>query len=132
MKYAKKKGYDFPYLYDESQKVVSEFGLATKEFFSFKSIDGKVLDGYMLKPNNFDATKKYPVYMFAYNGPGANECNNQWETFDIWWHSLLNQQGYMIVCVDGRGTYGRGREFKHSTYLQLGKLETLDQIDAAK
>lgn len=109
-----------------------EFNLSKKEFFTFKNSDGVELNGWMMKPQNFDANKKYPVYMFAYNGPGSNECNNAWETFDFWWHSLLNQEGYMVVCVDGRGTLGRGREFKHSTYLQLGKLETLDQIDAAK
>ncbi len=111
---------------------MKEYKLSTKEFFTFKNTDGVELNGWMMKPQNFDPTKKYPVYMFAYNGPGSNECNNAWETFDFWWHSLLNQEGYIVVCVDGRGTLGRGREFKHCTYLQLGKLETLDQIDAAK
>ena len=111
---------------------MGEYSLSKKEFFTFKNADGVELNGWMMKPQNFDASKKYPVYMFAYGGPGANECNNAWETFDFWWHSLLNQEGYMVVCVDGRGTLGRGREFKHSTYMQLGKLETLDQIDAAK
>lgn len=109
-----------------------EYQLSKKEFFTFKNTEGVELNGWMMKPHNFDPSKKYPVYMFAYNGPGSNECNNGWETFDYWWHSLLNQEGYMVVCVDGRGTLGRGREFKHCTYLQLGKLETLDQIDAAK
>lgn len=111
---------------------MKEFNLSKKEFFTFKNSDGVELNGWMMKPQNFDPNKKYPVYMFAYNGPGSNECNNAWETFDFWWHSLLNQEGYMVVCVDGRGTLGRGREFKHSTYLQLGKLETIDQIEAAK
>ncbi len=111
---------------------MKNYNLSKKEFFTFKNTDGIELNGWIMKPQNFDANKKYPVYMFAYNGPGSNECNNAWETFDFWWHSLLNQEGYMVVCVDGRGTLGRGREFKHSTYLQLGKLETLDQIDVAK
>lgn len=111
---------------------MKDYALSKKEFFTFKNTDGVELNGWMMKPHNFDPNKKYPVYMFAYNGPGSNECNNAWETFDFWWHSLLNQEGYMVVCVDGRGTLGRGREFKHCTYLQLGKLETLDQIDAAK
>lgn len=111
---------------------MKDYNLSKKEFFTFKNTDGVELNGWMMKPQNFDANKKYPVYMFAYNGPGSNECNNAWETFDFWWHSLLNQEGYMVVCVDGRGTLGRGREFKHSTYMQLGKLETLDQIDVAK
>ena len=116
----------------ELKTKMKDYALSTKEFFTFKNTDGVELNGWMMKPQNFDATKKYPVYMFAYNGPGANECNNMWENSDFWWHSLLNQEGYMVVCVDGRGTLGRGREFKHSTYMQLGKLETLDQIDAAK
>lgn len=111
---------------------MGEYALSKKEFFTFKNAEGVELNGWMMKPKDFDPAKKYPVYMFAYNGPGSNECNNAWETFDFWWHSLLNQEGYMVVCVDGRGTLGRGREFKHCTYLQLGKLETLDQIDAAK
>jgi dipeptidyl-peptidase 4 len=116
----------------ELKSKMKEYQLSTKEFFQFKNADGVMLNGWMMKPQNFDASKKYPVYMFAYNGPGSNECNNAWETFDFWWHSLLNQEGYMVVCVDGRGTLGRGREFKHSTYLQLGKLETIDQIETAK
>lgn len=111
---------------------MKEYKLSTKEFFKYTNTDGIELNAWMMKPTNFDASKKYPVYMFAYNGPGSNECNNAWETFDFWWHSLLNQEGYVVVCVDGRGTLGRGREFKHCTYLQLGKYETLDQIDAAK
>ena len=116
----------------ELQAKMKEYSLSKKEFFTFKNTDGIELNGWMMKPQNFDPAKKYPVYMFAYNGPGSNECNNAWETFDFWWHSLLNQEGYMVVCVDGRGTLGCGREFKHCTYLQLGKLETLDLIDVAK
>jgi len=111
---------------------MKEYTLSKKEFFTFKNTEGIELNGWMMKPLNFDPSKKYPVYMYAYGGPGSNECNNAWEAFDFWWHSLLNQEGYMVVCVDGRGTLGRGREFKHCTYLQLGKLETLDQMDAAK
>lgn len=107
------------------------YSISQKTFFTFKTSEGVELNGYMMKPQNFDASKKYPVYMYAYNGPGANECNNAWDN-DYWWHQLLNQEGYMVVCVDGRGTFGRGRQFKHSTYLQLGKLETIDQIETAK
>lgn len=114
------------------KKIMKDYTLSTKEFFKFKTSEGVELNGWMMKPQNFDASKKYPVYMFAYGGPGSNECNNAWETFDYWWHQLLCQEGYMVVCVDGRGTLGRGREFKHSTYLQLGKLETIDQIEVAK
>lgn len=115
---------------DLKEKMKS-YNLSQKTFFTFKTSEGVELNGYMMKPQNFDASKKYPVYMYAYNGPGANECNNAWDN-DYWWHQLLNQEGYMVVCVDGRGTFGRGRQFKHSTYLQLGKLETIDQIETAK
>jgi dipeptidyl-peptidase-4 len=109
---------------------MKDYSLSKKEFFSFKNTDGVELNGWMMKPSHFDPSKKYPLYMYAYNGPGSNKCNNAWDRTDFWWHSLLNQEGYMVVCVDGRGTLGRGREFKHSTYLQLGKLEVQDQIEA--
>ncbi|MGZ3866295.1 MAG: S9 family peptidase [Bacteroidia bacterium] len=111
---------------------LKEYDLAKKEFFTFKTSEGVELNGWMMKPANFDASKKYPVFQFAYGGPGANECNNQWELFDYPWHQVLCGAGYIVVCVDNRGTLGRGREFKHSTYLQLGKLETIDQIEVAK
>lgn len=108
------------------------YNLSQRVFFKFKTTEGVELNGWMMKPQNFDSTKKYPVYMYAYNGPGANEVNNSFDPIEYTWHNLLCQEGYMVVCVDGRGTFGRGREFKHSTYLQLGKLETIDQIETAK
>ena len=111
---------------------MKNYNLSTKQFFKFKTSEGVELNGWMLKPQNFDSTKKYPVYMYAYGGPGANEVNNNWDGTDYFWHNFLNQEGYMVVCVDNRGTQGRGRQFKHSTYLQLGKLESLDQIETAK
>jgi len=108
------------------------YSLAKKEFMKVKNAEGTELNGWMMKPANFDETRKYPVYMFAYNGPGANEANNNWEGMEYMWHQLLCQEGYIVVCVDGRGTLGRGRQFKHSTYLQLGKYEVEDQIEVAK
>ena len=111
---------------------MKNYNLSTKQFFKFKTSEDVELNGWMLKPQNFDSTKKYPVYMYAYGGPGANEVNNNWDGTDYFWHNFLNQEGYMVVCVDNRGTQGRGRQFKHSTYLQLGKLETIDQIETAK
>lgn len=120
----------------EDNKALSEkmkgYTLSQRNFFKFKTSEGVELNGWMMKPHNFDSTKKYPVYMYAYNGPGANEVNNSFDPIEYTWHNLLCQEGYMVVCVDGRGTFGRGREFKHSTYLQLGKLETIDQIETAK
>ncbi|MBA3665942.1 MAG: DPP IV N-terminal domain-containing protein, partial [Bacteroidetes bacterium] len=111
---------------------LKKYSLSPRQFFKFTTTEGVELNGWMMKPHNFDSTKKYPVYMYAYGGPGSNEVNNSWDPFEYIWHSFLNQEGYMVVCVDGRGTMGRGREFKHSTYLQLGKYETMDQIEAAK
>lgn len=111
---------------------LKNYSLSKKQFFTFKNSEGIELNGWMMKPANFDSTKKYPVYMYAYGGPGSNVCNNSWGYSDFFWHQLLNQEGYIVACVDGRGTMGRGRQFKHSTYLQLGNLETQDQIAAAK
>ncbi len=114
------------------KEKLKEYNLAKKEFIKVKNAEGIELNAWIMKPANFDENKKYPVYMYAYNGPGANECNNNWEGFEYMWHQLLCQEGYIVACVDGRGTLGRGRQFKHSTYLNLGKLETEDQIDFAK
>lgn len=114
------------------KSVMKGYNLSTKKFMKVTMPDGEQLNAWMMKPANFDSTKKYPVYMYAYNGPGANECNNGWDGVDYFWHNLLNQEGYIVVCADGRGTMGRGRQFKHSTYLQLGKLETEDQISFAR
>ncbi len=110
---------------------LKNYTLSPRTFFKFKTNQNIELNGFMMKPHNFDSTKKYPVYMYAYNGPGVTECNNNFDAFEYAWHNLLNQEGYMVVCVDGRGTPGRGREFKHSTYMQLGKLEVQDQIETA-
>lgn len=114
------------------KQKMAGYRLSQKTFFKMKHPDGFDLNGWMMKPTDFDSTKKYPVYMYAYGGPGSNECNNAWDGFDYFWHNLLNQEGYIVVCVDNRGTQGRGRQFKHSTYLQLGKLETIDQMEVAK
>lgn len=105
--------------------------LSTKTFITFKNAGGVTLHAWMIKPPDFDSTKRYPVYMYAYNGPGSNECNNAWDGTDYFWHQFLAQQGYIVVCCDGRGTQARGRDFKHVTYMQLGKYETDDQLDFA-
>ncbi len=116
----------------ELKLKMNNLNLTTKKFFKFKHPEGFELNAWMMKPVNFDSTKKYPVYMYAYGGPGGNECNNGWDWNDYFWHNLLCQEGYIVVCMDNRGTQGRGRQFKHSTYLQLGKLETIDHIQFAK
>jgi dipeptidyl-peptidase 4 len=110
---------------------LQEYGWSKKEFFKFKTKDSTELNGWMIKPLNFDPTRDYPVYMTGYGGPGHNEINNQFE-FGMAWFQFLAQNDYIVMDIDNRGTFGRGRDFKHSTYLQLGKLETEDFIEAAK
>jgi dipeptidyl-peptidase-4 len=108
------------------------YQLSKKEFFSFTTSQGVALNGWMIKPSNFDASKKYPVFMTVYGGPGHNTVENQWEGSNYLWYQYLAQKGYVVVSVDNRGTGNRGEAFKKSTYKQLGKLETEDQIEAAK
>ena len=86
----------------------------------------------MMKPPAFDSQKKYPVFMTQYSGPNSNQVLDQWGGRDQLWHSMLAQKGYLVVCVDPRGTGRRGHDFRHITYGQLGKYETIDQIASAK
>ena len=108
------------------------YGVSEVEFFEFKTKDNVSLDGWMIKPPNFDKKKKYPVFMYLYGGPGSQQVTNNWKGNNYWWFQMLAQQGYIIACVDNRGTGGRGEAFKKMTYLQLGHYETIDQIAAAK
>ncbi len=107
-------------------------GINAPEFFTFKNSEGTVLNGYMIKPADFNPKKKYPVFMYVYGGPGSQEVIDEWQGPNYIWFQMLAQQGYMIACVDNRGTGARGRDFRTVTYKQLGKLEVDDQIDAAK
>jgi len=115
----------------------NDYTLTTKEFFTFKTADGTALNGWMMKPAASPTVtvktkeKQYPVLMFVYGGPGSNTVKNVWDR-DYFWYQMLCQKGYIIVSVDNRGTGGRGAKFKKCTYKQLGKLETEDQIEAAK
>lgn len=113
-------------------KRMEEYDLATKTFFTVKGANGDDLNAWMIKPTNFQKDKEYPLLMFVYGGPGINTVNDSWSYGNYFWFQSLAQQGYIVVSVDARGTGYRGREFKHSTYLQLGKYETEDQIAAAK
>jgi len=108
---------------------VNEYGGVNKSFFKFKTSENIELNGMMIKPPDFDPNKKYPVLMNQYSGPNSQSVLNQW-SFD--WHQLLAQKGYIVVVVDGRGTGARGEDFRKMTYLQLGKYETIDQIESAK
>ena len=111
---------------------VKKYDLPTKEFFELTTEKGNKLNSWIIKPKDFDATKKYPVFMYQYSGPGSQEVANKWLTTNDYWFMMLSQQGYIVVCVDGRGTGYKGADFKKCTQKELGKFEVEDQIDAAK
>jgi dipeptidyl-peptidase-4 len=111
---------------------MAPYALQPREFFQCTTAGGVTLNGWMIKPPGFSADKKYPVFMTQYSGPNSNEVLDQWEGRGGLWHQLLAQQGYVVACVDPRGTGRRGRDFRHITYGQLGKYETEDQIAAAQ
>lgn len=108
------------------------YNLPAKDFFVLKTEKGNELNAWMIKPKDFDANKKYPVFMFQYSGPGSQQVNNDWIDSNDYWFMMLSQQGYIIACVDGRGTGFKGADFKKVTQKELGKYEVEDQIDAAK
>ncbi|WP_190809901.1 S9 family peptidase [Flagellimonas sp. S3867] len=110
---------------------LEEYELSPKEFSTI-SINGNDLNMYMVKPADFDENKKYPLLMFQYSGPGSQQVANRWFGANDYWHQMLASEGYIIACVDGRGTGYKGRDFKKVTYLNLVKYETEDQIAAAK
>ena len=108
------------------------YNLPSKQFFVLKTEKGNDLNAWIMKPKDFDASKKYPVFMYQYSGPGSQQVNNDWNNADDYWFMMLTQQGYIVACVDGRGTGYKGADFKKCTQKELGKLEVIDQIDAAK
>lgn len=108
------------------------YNLPAKEFFVLKTAKGNELNAWILKPKDFDPSKKYPVFMYQYSGPGSQQVNNDWNNTDDYWFLSLTQQGYIVACVDGRGTGFKGADFKKVTQKELGKYEVEDQIDAAK
>lgn len=114
-------------------QTIKEYNFVKKELFTFTSDQGVSLNGWMLKPVGFDESEKYPVLMFVYGGPGSQQVRNAWTgSYDWAWYQMLAQEGYMVVCVDGRGTAGRGDAFKKSIYKQMGKLEAQDQMATAR
>ena len=114
------------------QERMQSFDFNEKTFFSFQTPDGTSLNGYMIKPPDFDPSRTYPLLLYVYGGPGSQNVMNAWGSSRDWWHQHLAAEGYVVACVDNRGTGGRGKAFKHSTYAQLGNLETQDQIAAAQ
>ncbi len=117
----------------DAKARLAKNGYNRREFFSFTTSEGVSLNGWMLKPANFSASKKYPVIMFQYGGPGNQQVINSWRCGSMGqgYDYYLAQEGYIVVCVDNRGTGGRGEEFEKCTYLNLGKLEAMDQVETA-
>lgn len=114
------------------KKQQLEYGTQPVEFFSFTTPDKVELNGWMIKPRDFQENRQYPVFMYLYGGPGSQQVTDSWKGANYWWFQMLAQQGYLVACVDNRGTGGRGEAFKKMTYQQLGHYETIDQIAAAR
>lgn len=110
---------------------LANYKLSPKEFSTI-DVNGNALNMWMIKPADFDPNKEYPLFMTQYSGPGSQSVSNSWMSGNDYWYELLAQKGYIVVCVDGRGTGFKGAEFKKVTYKELGKYEVEDQIDAAK
>ncbi|MFT7065452.1 MAG: dipeptidyl-peptidase-4 [Sediminicola sp.] len=111
-------------------KKLETYAISPKEF-STLTVNGNELNMWMIKPLDFDATQQYPLLMFQYSGPGSQSVANRWMSANDYWYQMLADQGYIIACVDGRGTGFKGRDFKKVTQLELGKYEVEDQITAA-
>jgi dipeptidyl-peptidase-4 len=111
---------------------LSQYAIAEKEFFSFTTDEGSELNGWMIKPQDFNPATEYPVLMFVYGGPGSQTVQDKYDAFNGMWYQVLAAKGYVVVSVDNRGTGAKGRHFRTKTYQQLGKYEVEDQIAAAK
>lgn len=114
------------------KKRMDKYGFVDLEFFDFETDYDVNLEGYMIKPADFDPEKEYPLFIFVYGGPESQNVRDRFLTSRGAWFQYLVQQGYIVACVDNRGTNARGEEFRKATYMQLGKLETIDQIAAAR
>ncbi len=115
------------------KKTMEEYQFVKKEFFTFTQKDGIELNGWIIKPPHFDATKKYPVFMYVYGGPGSQTVTDAYGGRNFAWFQMLAQKGYIVASVDNRGTGARGQEFKKKyTYLKMGQAEVEDQADAAR
>ena len=119
----------------ELREQLAKEQLGSRELFTMTTADGITLNGWMVKPANFDATKRYPVIMYQYSGPGSQQVKDAWNigmnSQGAILEQYLCQQGFLCVCVDGRGTGGRGADFEKCTYLRLGDLESRDQVEVA-
>ena len=120
---------------EQLKQTLQGADIAQKEFFTFKTSDGIELNGWMMKPSDFNSNKKYPVILYQYSGPGSQEVHDSWNAGFMpggLFESYLCQQGFIVVCVDGRGTGGKGAAFEKCTYLHLGYYESHDQVETAE
>ena len=113
-------------------ELMKTHGVTSVEFMEIPGADNTLLNAFVMKPNDFDPQKKYPVFMYVYGGPGSQTVTNSWKGQNYWWFQSLVQKGYIVVSVDNRGTGARGEAFKKMTYKELGKYEIEDQIAVAK
>lgn len=113
------------------EEKLKQFKMSPKEFSTI-SINGEELNMYMIKPKDFDPNKEYPLFMYQYSGPGSQSVANRWNGSNDYWHQMLVQDGFIVACVDGRGTGLKGRDFKKMTQKELGKYEVEDQIAVAQ
>jgi dipeptidyl-peptidase-4 len=111
------------------KQEISQVNFSYREFFTFKTKDSVVLNGWIMKPKDFNEKKKYPILLIQYSGPNSQKVLDE---FELGWEQVLVSKGYIVACVDPRGTGGRGEDFRKTTYLQLGKYETSDQIETAR
>ncbi len=116
---------------DQLQKLKAD-NFVEKEFITIPNAVGDQMNAWIMKPKNFDPNKKYPLFMFQYSGPGSQQVANSWDNGNAMWFNHLVQKGYIVACVDGRGTGYKGAKYKKVTYMNLGKYEIEDQITAAK
>ncbi len=110
------------------QEKLSDYAFSAKEFTTITTASGEELNAWIVRPANFSETKKYPVVMFQYSGPGSQSVLNR---FEMGWEQYLAAQGFICVGVDGRGTGARGEAFRKCTYMRMGYLESRDQVAAA-
>lgn len=116
---------------DQLQKLKAD-NFIEKEFITIPNEAGDQMNAWIMKPKNFDKNKKYPLFMYQYSGPGSQQVTNSWDNGNALWFNHLVQKGYIVACVDGRGTGYKGTKFKKVTYMNLGEYEIEDQIAAAK
>ncbi len=116
----------------ELMSVVKEYGVVSKEFFQFTTTDGVIINGFLLKPKDFQQEQEYPLLIYQYSGPGSQEVQNAFAARRYYWHQMMVQRGYLVAYIDPRGTSGRGSKFGKITHGQLGKFETQDLIEGAE